>query len=127
VGVGIDDHDLNVRLFVLQIADGDGDIVEDAIALAMAAECMVGATGEADADAFDECGVAGEAGGLHLGGAAGVEFRRGGQAEQDLFFAAELAGLDFTDVIGLVDALEEVRGRAADLDDLLRPEDAALQ
>jgi hypothetical protein len=44
-----------------------------------------------------------------------------------LFFAAELAGLDFTDVIGLVDALEEVRGRAADLDDLLRPEDAALQ
>ena len=70
VGVGVDDHDLDVRLFVLEISDRDGDVVENAVALSVPAEGMVGAAGKADANALGECCVAGEAGGLHLGGGA---------------------------------------------------------
>jgi hypothetical protein len=127
VGVGIDDHDFDVGLLVLEVADGDGDVVEDAVALAVLAEGVVGAAGEADADALSEGGVAGEAGGLDLGGAAAEEAGGGGQAEEDLFFAVKHAGLDFVDVFRLMDALEEVDRGGLDLDDFLGAEDAALQ
>ena len=125
MGVRIDDHDFDVRLFVLKIADGDGDVVENAIALAVFAEGVMSAAGETDADSFFEGGVAGEAGGLHLGGAAGEQASRCGKAEEDLLLAIERAGFDLADVVGFVDALEQVEISGADFDDFLRFENAA--
>ena len=68
-----------------------------------------------------------EAGGLDFGGAAPVELRGDGQAEHQLLFPAEQTGLYFPNVIALVDGLQQVDIRSADLDDFLRPQDAALQ
>ena len=80
MGVGIHDHDLDVRLLVLQVADGDGDIVENAITLAVPAERMMRAARKTDADAFGQRGVTGEAGSFDLGDAALVELGRERQA-----------------------------------------------
>jgi hypothetical protein len=123
VGVGIDDHDFDVGLFVLEVADGDGDVVEDAVALAVFAEGVVCAASEADADAFGEGGVAGEAGGFDFGGGAGEKVAGGGEAEDELFFAVEGGGLDFLDVGAVVDAEDVVEIGGLDLDDFLRAED----
>jgi hypothetical protein len=79
-GVGIDDHDFDVGLLVLEVADGDGDVIENGVRFAVFVERVVGAAGEADADAFRQGGVTGEAGGLDLGEAALVKFAGDGQA-----------------------------------------------
>lgn len=70
VCVGIDDHDFDVGLLVLEIPDCDGDVVENAVTLAVFAEGVVGAASEADADAFCEGCIAGEASGFDLCGRA---------------------------------------------------------
>ena len=128
MGVGVDDHDLDVRLLVLEIADGDGDIIEDAVALAVFTEGMVGASGETDTNALGQGDETSLSGRLDLDRAAGEKLRPHGQAEQHLLLAAEGGGLDFRDVVGLVRELQQVGIRhRADVDDLLRPQDSAVE
>lgn len=80
VGIGIDDHDADAGLFFLEVADGDGDVVENTESFAASFESVVGSAGEADGYAFGEGRVAGLSGGFGLGGAAGEEARIGGEA-----------------------------------------------
>ena len=127
MGIGIDDHDFDAGLSFLEVADGDGDVVEDAVSLAVFAEGVVGSAGEADADAFFEGREAGEACGFDFGGAALEEAGSGGEAEKHLFLAVEQAGFDFCDVVEFVDAAEEEGVCGADLDDFLGFEDAAIE
>lgn len=122
VCVCIDNHDFDARLFVLKIADGDGNVVEDAVAFSVFPEGVVGAAGEAYADALYESGMAGEASGFNFGGGAGKEFRRGGEAEEELLFAIEGGGLDFSDVIFFVDAEDAVEIGGCDFGDFLGTE-----
>lgn len=121
--VGIDDHDLDVGLFVLQVSNGDGDVVEDAVALAVLSEGVVCAAGEADADSFRERCVAGEAGGFDFGGGSGEKIAGGGEAEDELFLAVEGGGLNFLDVRTVVDAQDVVEFGGLYLDDLLWTKD----
>ena len=64
MGVRIHHHDFDVGLLVLEIADRDRDVVENAVALAVFAEGMVSSASEADADAFNQRRFAGKAGGF---------------------------------------------------------------
>ncbi len=127
VGVRIDYHDPDSGALVLEIAYCDGDVVEDAVALAVLAERVVGAAGEADADSFLKRGVAGKAGGLDFGGGAREEVGRGGQSEQELLLPVEGGGLDLLDVSAVVDAEDVVEIGGLDLGDFLGAEDVFLE
>jgi hypothetical protein len=127
VRIGVHHHDPDVRLLVLEVADGDGHIVENAITLAVFAERMVGAAGKAHAHALGQRGVAGQAGGLHLGGAALEKRGVAGRPSRICSLRPEQAALDPADVFRLMHPLEQVDIGAAHLDDFLRPENSALQ
>lgn len=127
VGIGIDDHDFDVGLLVLEVTDGDGDVVEDAISFAMFAEGMMGAAGEADAYAFGEGGLTGEAGGFDFGCGSQEEFSGDGQAEEDLLFSVECAGLNFFYVTAVMDAEEVVEVGWLNFDDFLGTKDFFLE
>ncbi len=122
MGIGIDDHDFDVGSFILEIANCDSDVVEDAVALAVFSEGVVGSTGKADADAFAECGIASTAGGFDFGCGAGKEMRTCRQAEEYLFLAIQFCGLDFFDIRAVVNTEYMVEINGGDFDNFLRAE-----
>lgn len=127
MGIGIDHHDADVWLARLQVADGDGDIVEHRLVDAAVTIGMMLAACEADADAFGEGGLAGEAGGFDFASTASKEPGPGGQAEQNLLLKTQLTVFDGADIVGRVDAFDQADTGAADLDDFLRRQNAAFE
>lgn len=127
VGISIDDHDADTRSGGLEVADGNGDVIEDTVSLAMIGKGMMGAAGEADGDAFGERGTAGLACGFDFGGAALVEFWGHGKAEAQSFFLIELTAINFIEVGDGVNASEDVGGGRLDLDDFFGAEDVTIE
>ena len=109
VGVGVGDEDATGGIFCLQIADGDGDVIEHAVAEAAVGEGVVGAAGEVGRHAMGEGVMAGSHGGGGFEGRAVEEAGLPGESEFVDLGAVEGAVGQLAEILAGVDA-EELAG-----------------
>ena len=104
--VGVDHHDPDPRLTHLKVANGDGNVIEDAVTLAVLAKSVVGAAREADRHPLGQGGVAGLTGRFDLGGTALIELGGDRETQFQLFLGIELAAVDPGEIVRVVNGLE---------------------
>lgn len=108
VGVGVDDEDAGVGGVKVEGADGDGDVVEHAVAEAPVGEGVVGATGEVTGEALAEGGVEGGEGATGFEAGAEEEGGAGGKAEANGSGMIEGGGFDGVQVGIEVDVKQKI-------------------
>jgi len=114
VGISIEDEDAELGARGVQIADGDGDVVEDAVALAVVGERVMRTAGEVAGEAIGEGGVGRGESARDFEPRAGEQRLAGGQAEFQRRAWVERAGANLLEVVSRVDAEHKVERRGVD-------------
>ena len=114
MGISIEDEDAELGARDVQIADGDGDVVEDAVTLAVVGERVMRAAGEIAGEAIGESGVGRGESARDFEPRAGEQRLTGGQAEFLRRAWVERTGTNLLEVVVGVDAEHEVERRGVD-------------
>ena len=127
VHVAIDDHDALRPPFGLHKARRHGDIVKNAISLAMVRVGVMGATSQAGCNAIFQSCAANSDRSAHRAARALHQPRRPGKADASHFTLVDRALQDFLHILGCVDQQELLVGGGFGVLEISSGEDAHLQ